>query len=68
MTEEEDMLWHLTKLEIQDWFYLRIQEFAEAENQNPKLMIDAWLERYIHDGPHKWFFCEFLVILYEWLA
>ena len=62
------MLWHPTKLEIQDWFNLRLQEFAKAENQNPKLTTDAWLARYIHDGPHKWFLCEFPIILYEWLV
>ena len=27
-----------------------------------------WLDRYIHDGPHEWFFCEFPVLLQEWLA
>ena len=27
-----------------------------------------WLDRYIHDDPHEWFFYEFLVILYEWLV
>ena len=27
-----------------------------------------WLDRYIHDGPHEWFFCEFPVILHEWLG
>ena len=68
VSEEEDMLWHPTKLEIQDWFDLILQEFTEAENQNPKLTTDTWLARYIHDGPHEWFFCEFPVILYEWLA
>ena len=26
------------------------------------------MDRYIHDGPHEWFFYEFLVILYEWLV
>ena len=23
---------------------------------------------YIHDGPREWFFCEFPVLLQEWLA
>ena len=26
------------------------------------------MDRYIHDGPHEWFLCEFPIILYEWLA
>ena len=29
-------------------------------------MIDKWLERYIHDGPHEYFFSEFPIIFYEW--
>ena len=62
------MLWHLAKLEIQDWFDLRLREFIEAKNQNLRMMTNAWLARYIHDGPHKWIFYEFPIILYEWLA
>ena len=62
------MLWHLMKQEIHDWFNLRLQEFIEVENKNPKLMTDALLERYIHDSPHEWFLYEFLIILYECLA
>ena len=31
-------------------------------------MTDTWLERYIHGSPHEWFFYEFPIILYEWLA
>ena len=30
--------------------------------------MSNWLDRYIHDGPHEWFFCEFPIILYKWLA
>ena len=26
------------------------------------------MDRYIHNGPHEWFFCEFHVLLQEWLA
>ena len=53
---------------VVDWFKLRLREFAEPENQNLKLMTNTWLERYIHNGPHEWFFCDFPIILYEWLA
>ena len=62
------MFWHPTQLEIEEWFGLKLPEFAETENQNPKLSMRNWLERYIHNGPHEWFFCEFPIILYEWLA
>ena len=68
MNEEEDMLWTLTKPGIQDWFDLRLREFAEAENQNLNLVTNAWLARCIHDGPHEWFFCEFPILLYHWLV
>ena len=31
-------------------------------------MIDKWLEKYIHDGPHEFFFSKFPIILYKCLA
>ena len=30
--------------------------------------MSHWLDRYIHDSPHEWFFCEFYVLLLEWLV
>ena len=33
-----------------------------------KLSTSQWLARYIHDGLHEWYFCEFLVLLQEWLT
>ena len=62
------MLWHPTKPEIEDWFNLKLQEFAEAENHNMKLLTTRWLNRYIYNGPYEWFFYEFLIILYEWIV
>ena len=32
-----------------------------------KLSTSHWLDRYIHGGPHEWFFCEFPVLLHEWM-
>ena len=61
------MFWHLTQPKIEGWFDLKLREFVEAKNKNPKLSTSNWLDRYIHDGPHKWFFCDFLVVLYEWM-
>ena len=62
------MFWHPTCPEIEGWFGLKLRQFSEAKNQNLKLSTSNWLDRYIHDGPHKWFFCEFSFVLYEWLA
>ena len=61
------MFSHPTQPKIEGWFDLKLQEFAEAKNQNIKLSTGHWLDRYIHDGPHEWFFCEFPVLLHEWL-
>ena len=61
-------MWHPTRPKIQDWFDQRLREFAEAENQNLGLTMDKWLVRYIHDGPHEYFFHDFSIIMYEWLA
>ena len=61
------MFWHLSRPEIEEWFGLKLEEFAKIVNQNLKLSTGNWLDRYIHDGPHEWFFCEFHVVLYEWL-
>ena len=32
------------------------------------MTIDKLLANYIHEIPHEYFFCEFPIILYEWLA
>ena len=62
------MFWHPIRSEIKDWFDQKLQQFAEAEKQNPKFSTSQWLDRYIHDGPHEWHFCEFLVLFHEWLT
>ena len=61
-------MWHLTRLEIQGWFDQKLEEFAEGENQNLGLTTNKWLEKYMHNGPQEYFFCEFHIILYERLA
>ena len=58
----------MTHSKIEGWFDIKLQEFVESKNQNLKLSMGHWLDKYIHDGPHEWFFCEFPVVLYEWLA
>ena len=41
------MFWHPTHLDIEGWFGLNLWEFAEAENQNPKLSMGNWLDKYM---------------------
>ena len=62
------MFWHLTRPEIEGWFDLKLREFAKAENQNLKMLMSHQLDRQIHDGPHECFFCEFPILLHEWLT
>ena len=61
------MFWHPNQPEIEGWFDLKLREFVEAENKNMKLSMSHQLDIYIHDGAHEWFFCEFPVLLHEWL-
>ena len=62
------MFWHLTRPDIEGWFDLKLREFAKAENENLKMLMSHQLDRYIHDGPHECLFCEFPILLHEWLA
>ena len=62
------MFWHPTRPEIEEWFGIKLKDFAEAENQNLKLSTSNWLDRYIHDCPHELFFYDFPIILHEWMA
>ena len=62
------MLWHPTKPEIQDWFDQKAWEFATEENQSSRLTTEECLGINIYYDMHKYFFVEFLIILYEWLV
>ena len=66
--EKEDMLWHLTRLEIQYWLDQKAQEFVVEENQNPRLTTEQWLGRYMYPDLHEYYFFELSIILYEWLV
>ena len=48
------MFWHPNQSEIEGWFDLKLWDFAEAKNRNPKLSMGRWLDRYIHDNSHEW--------------
>ena len=62
------MLWHPTRPEIQYWFYNKAEEFAAEENKNPRVTTKEWLGRYLYFYLLEYFFIEFPIILYEWLA
>ena len=66
--EEEDMLWHLTKPKIRDWFDKKSCDFVEEENQNLILTTKDWLGKYIYLDIHEILFFESPIILYKWLA
>ena len=62
-----DMFWHTMKPEIQGWVDSKAFEFAREESEGSWLNPTKWLERYIYADIHEIFFCEFPVLLYEWL-
>jgi hypothetical protein len=60
--------WFPSKTEIQKWIEDQEKDFVEAQNKNPNLNIEDWLERYIFTNIHKIFFGGIHQELYEWLA
>jgi hypothetical protein len=60
--------WFPSKIEIQRWIKDQERDFAEAQNKNPKLSIEDWLQRYIFIDIHKIFFGGIHQELFEWLA
>ena len=57
-----------TKKEIQDWLETKETMFAEKENRNPRLSIEAWLDKYIFIDEHEIFFASLPSELHEWLS
>ena len=55
------------KLEIQDWVEFKTLEFAQEKSEGSQLNPKEWLEWYIYTDVHEIFFCEFPILLYEWL-
>jgi hypothetical protein len=60
--------WFPSKTEIQKWIEDQEKDFAEAQNKNPNLSTEDWLERYIFTDIHEIFFGGIHQELYEWLA
>jgi hypothetical protein len=60
--------WFPSKIEIQKWIEDQEKDFVEAQNKNPNLSSEDWLEKYIFTDIHKIFFGGIHQELYEWLA
>jgi hypothetical protein len=60
--------WFPSKTEIQKWIEDQEKDFVEAQNKNPNLSTEDWLERYIFTDIHEIFFGGIHQELYEWLA
>jgi hypothetical protein len=59
--------WFPLKTKIQKWIKDQEKDFAEAQNKNPKLSTEYWLQRYIFTDIHEIFFGGIHQELSEWL-
>jgi hypothetical protein len=59
--------WFPSKIDIQKWIEDKEKDFAEAQNKNPKLSTEDWLQRYIFTDSHEIFFGGIHHELHEWL-
>ena len=60
--------WFSSKTKIHKWIEDQERDFAEAQNKNPKLSTEGWLQRHIFTDIHEIFFGVIHQELYEWLA
>jgi hypothetical protein len=60
--------WFPSKTKIQKWIEDQEKDFTEAQNKNPNLSTEDWLEKYIFTDIHKIFFGGIHQELHEWLA
>jgi hypothetical protein len=60
--------WFPSKTKIQKWMEYQEKDFTEAQNKNPNLSSEGWLEKYIFTDIHEIFFGGIHQELYEWLA
>jgi hypothetical protein len=60
--------WFPSKTNIQKWIEEKEKDFGEAQNKNPKLSIEDWLQRYIFTNIHEMFFGGIHQEFSEWLA
>jgi hypothetical protein len=59
--------WFPSKTEIQKWIEDQERDFTEAQNKNPNISIEDWLERYIFTDINEIFFGGIHREIYEWL-
>ena len=55
--------WNPTKKEIEEWWDLKLHEFAVQENRNLQVSEEDWVDRYIFIDIQEIFFVSFLVEL-----
>ena len=60
--------WFPSKTEIQKWIEDQEKDFIEAQNKNPNLSIEDWMERYIFIDIHEIFFGGIHHELFDLLA
>jgi hypothetical protein len=60
--------WFPSKTEIQKWIEDQEKDFTEAQNKNPNISTEYWLEKYIFTDIHEIFFGGIHQELHEWLA
>jgi hypothetical protein len=60
--------WFPSKIETQKWIEDQEKVFIEAQNKNPNLSTEDWLEKYIFIDIHEIFFGGIHQELYEWLS
>jgi hypothetical protein len=60
--------WFPSKTKTQKWIEDHEKDFAEAQNKNPNLSAEDWLEKYIFMDIHEIFFGGIHQELYELLA
>jgi hypothetical protein len=60
--------WFPSNTKIEKWIEDQEMDFVEAQNNNPKLSTEYWLQRYIFTDIHEIFFGGIHQELFEWLA
>jgi hypothetical protein len=60
--------WFPSKTETQKWIKDQENDFTEAQNKNPNISSEDWLEKHIFTDIHEIFFGGIHQELYEWLA
>jgi len=60
-------MWRSTEIEIYDWLKEKQLEFVVKESVKPNNKVEYWLHDHIFADLDEIIFCEFPIILSEWL-